>query len=187
MDGVGLVAVAARHEPGLERERPRLGLDERPHRVVGGGQERRVEPERHGDPDRRLAQRHARAEQLRADEVQAEVAIAEPEPGLAAELGHRLERTPALVGAPPPSHVVGAAGERVEDAVEVGRHVQPEQLDVVRHVAYDGNVAWIDDSHHAAQEPRAPNAARKDSDVHAADCRSSEARIGRPCLRRVLT
>src|SRR5438093_737523 len=114
-------------------------------------------------------------------EVKAEVAVTEPEPLVAAQLRHRLERTPALVRAPPAALLVGAAGERVEDAVQIGRDVQAEHLDVVRHVAYDGNVAWIDDSHHAAQEPRAPNAARKDSDVHAADCRSSEASTRRVC------
>ena len=47
--------------------------------------------------------------------------------------------------------------------------MKAEHLDVVRHVAYDGNVAWIDDTDDAAQEPRAADAAREDGDLHAAD------------------
>jgi hypothetical protein len=46
--------------------------------------------------------------------------------------------------------------------------VEAEHLDVVRNVAYDGNVAWIDDTDDPAQEPRAADAAREDGDRHAA-------------------
>ena len=89
--------------------------------------------------------------------------------------GDRLERVPGLVGAAPAALLVGEPGERVEDAVEVGRDVQAEHLDVVRHVAYDGNVAWIDDTEQAAQEPRAADAAREDGDLHAARPESQSA------------
>src|SRR5690242_5916768 len=98
--------------------------------------------------------------------MEADVAVAEPEPVVAAELGDRLERTPALVGTAPTTVVVGAARERVEDAVQIGRDPKSQQLDVVRHVAYDGNVAWIDDTDETAQEPGATDAAREDRDVH---------------------
>ena len=78
--------------------------------------------------------------------MEAEVAVAEPEPRLAAELAGRLERVPGLVGAAPAALLVGDARERVEDAVEVGRDVQAEHLDVVADVAYDGDVVRVDDS-----------------------------------------
>ena len=91
--------------------------------------------------------------------MQAEVAVAEPEPALAGELGHRLERVPRLRRAAPAALVVGDARETVEDAVEVGAHVQAEDLDVVRNVPYDGDVVWIDYSGHASKEPSSPDAA----------------------------
>ncbi len=78
------------------------------------------------------------------------------------------ERVPGLVGTAPTALLVGDAGERVEDAVEVGRDVQPEHLDVVTHVAYDGYVARFDYRESAAEEPRAPDAAREDGCLHAA-------------------
>ena len=71
------------------------------------------------------------------------------------------ERVPGLVGAPPAALLVGDAGERVEDAVEIGRDVQAEHLDVVAHVAYDGYVVRFDYRDDAAQEPRAADAARE--------------------------
>src|SRR5262249_59438308 len=112
-------------------------------------------------------------------EVEADVAVAELEPRLAAELRHRVERLPRLAGSAPPALLVREAGERVEDAVQIGRDSKPQHLDVVRYVAYDGNVAWIDDTENAAQEPRPADAAREASDGHAADARRSARRTTR--------
>jgi len=91
--------------------------------------------------------------------VQADVAVAEPEPRLAAQFRNGVERLPRLAGAAPAALLVGEARERVEDAVQIGRDPKAQHLDVVRDVAYDGNVAWIDDTYDAAQEPRATDAA----------------------------
>jgi len=102
------------------------------------------------------------------DEVQADVSVAELEPALRAELGHRGQRAPRLAGEPPAALLVGPARERVEHRVEVRRHVQAEHLGVVRHVADNGNGAWIDDRHDASQEPRASDAACEHDDVHRA-------------------
>ena len=135
-DGIHLVAMAARDEPGLEGERAGGRLQEGANRVVGRGQELCVEAERLRDPRRRLAQGRTAAQELGPDEMKPEVAVAEAEPV--------LERVPALVGTAPAAGVVRAPRECVEDAVEVGRHSKPEHFDVVRHVAYDGNVAWLD-------------------------------------------
>jgi hypothetical protein len=51
--------------------------------------------------------------------MEPEVAVAEAEPVLAAELGDRRERVPRLGGAAPAALFVGAAGEGVEHAVEI--------------------------------------------------------------------
>src|SRR5882672_10842775 len=102
----------------------------------------------------RFGERHPLMEQLRAHEMQPEVEVAEPEPRLATEARNRLECLPGLAGAPPTALVVGEAGQRVEDAVQIGRDSKAQHLEVVRNVAYDGNVAWIDYTNEAAQEPR---------------------------------
>ena len=90
-------------------------------------------------------QRLAAAQRLRADEVEAEVAVAELEPRLSAEPGDDFHRLPGLVRPPPPALLVRDAGERVEDAVEVRRDVEAEHLDVVADVA---------DHRHASTAPR---------------------------------
>src|SRR3954462_1869145 len=59
--------------------------------------------------------------------------------------------------------------------------MQAEDVDVVRHVAYNGNVAWIDDRYDSAEKPRSADAAREDCDVHAAEGRSREASARRVC------
>ena len=121
------------------------------------------------------------AQQLGAHEVQADVAVAEPEPGLAAELRDRLERLPRLAGAAPAALLVGEPRQRVEDAVEVGRDPQAQHLEVVRDVADDGDVVRIDDTEQPAQEPRPTDAAREDCDVHAA-VSSRSATQHAPCV-----
>ena len=109
-----------------------------------------------------------RAEGLRAHEVEAEVAVAEPEPRLAAERRGALERVPRLVRTAPAALLVGQAGERVEDRVEVGRDVEAEHLDVVADVADDRELARVDHLDEPAQEARAADAARQADDLHAA-------------------
>src|SRR5205085_2240263 len=120
-------------------------------------------------------------QQLRPHEVDAEIAVAEAEPALAAELGDRLERAPRLAGASPTPLVVAEAREPVDDAVEVGADVQAEDLDVVRDVPYDGDVVWFDYNGHAPKEPGSPDAAGEDGHLHAAAPASSCASTRRVC------
>jgi hypothetical protein len=72
--------------------------------------------------------------------MEADVAVAEQEPRLAAQARHRVERVPRLVGAPPAALLVREPGQRVEDRVDVRADVQAEDLLVVRYVRYDGNI-----------------------------------------------
>ena len=104
------------------------------------------------------------AQRLRAHEVQAEVSVAELEPRLAAEPGHDLHRLPRLVRAAPAALLVRDAGERVEDAVEVGRDVKAEHLDVVADVADHGHRRRLHDLDETAQEARAADAAGEHDD-----------------------
>ena len=58
------------------------------------------------------------------------------------------------------------AGERVEDAVEVGRDVHAEYLDVVAHVPDHGHLGRVGHAHEPAQEARAADAAGEGYDPH---------------------
>ena len=92
--GVDLVSMASPDEPGLERKRPGRSLDEGSHRLVARRQQRHIEAQGTRELRGHLRKRCAVSQQLRADEMQAEVAVAEREPRLAAELGDGLEGAP---------------------------------------------------------------------------------------------
>src|SRR4029453_1998481 len=111
--------VAVEHEPLLEGELAIPGPDPRAKTVVGRRQDPRVDAEGAGEAlgDRRP--RLAAVERLAPSEVEAEVAVAELEPGLGAELGRRLAGTPGLALPPPAALEVGLAAERVKDRVDV--------------------------------------------------------------------
>ena len=139
-DAVDLVAVAAGDEPLLEREAPGRRVDPGAEAVVGRRQDRGLDPERPREPGGDGRKRLAGAQRLRANEVEAEIAVAEPEPVLAAEGRDRAERFPRLAGPAPAALLVVEAGEGVEDAVEVGRDRHPEHLEVVADVADDRQI-----------------------------------------------
>ena len=88
------------------------------------------------------------------------------QPGAAPSL-RRLERIPALAGAPPASLGVDQPAERVEEAVEIGRDVQPEDLEVVAHVADHGQLARREDGGEPTCEASSAAAARQQDDSHA--------------------
>ena len=93
-NAVDLVAVAAGDEPLLEREAPGRRVDPRAKPVVGRRQDRGLDPERAREPGGDGGERLARAERLRPDEMEAEIAVAEPEPVLAAERARRSRAPP---------------------------------------------------------------------------------------------
>jgi hypothetical protein len=126
--------VAPRDEPRLEVELARGRSEERPHRVVGGRQQADPNAEAFPEPTCDLGQRRALPQRARAHEVEAEVPVAEREPRLAAEAAGGRERVRRLVAHAPAALLVEEPGERVEDGVEVGRDVEPEDLDVVADV-----------------------------------------------------
>ena len=166
VDGVDLVRVTTTDEPLLEREPPGGRRDVRPEPIV----RRRQDPcrarllaavSRRGD----LGQSVAAAQRLRADEVEPEVAVAEPEPVLSSPARRRLERVPGLVGSSPAALGVDEPAERVEQAVEVGRDVQAEDLDVVSDVADDGQLARLRGPREPTREACAAAAAREQDDL----------------------
>ena len=159
---VDLVLVPTADEPLLERERAGGGLDDRAQPVVGRGQHRHLDVEGRGDPRGHSRQQLARLQRLRPDEVEAEVTIAELKPRLrVAERLRSVESVPGLPAAAPAALFVVDVGERVDDRVEVGRDVQPEELGVVADVPDHRHLARPDEVDEAADEPRTADAARE--------------------------
>ena len=156
-DAVDLVAVAARDEPLLEREaarrasRSRCGAG-RPSPAGSSASIPSARASLRGDGRERLAC----PQRLCPHEVEAEVAVAEPEPVLAAERGDGRERLPGLACPAPAPLLVVQAGERVEDAVEVGRDGEPEHLEVVADVADHGHVVRGSTASTSPRAKRAP-------------------------------
>src|SRR5207253_1335015 len=155
-------------EPLLEREASRGRVEPGAEAVVGRGQERGLHPERLREARCHGGERQTGSERLRPDEMEPEVEIPELEPCLAAEGRDGFERAPGLVRAAPAALLVGEPREGVEDAVEVGRDVEPEHLQVVADVPDDRDVARRADLREAAHEPRPADAAGEDADPHVA-------------------
>ena len=95
--------------------------------------------------------------------MEPDVTVAELEPGLVvAELLRGVERVPRLAAPAPAALLVVDVGERVEQAVEIGRDVQPEHLGVVADVADHRHLAAADEVDEAAHEARAADSTRED-------------------------
>ena len=167
--------MAAGDEPLLEREGARLGVDPRAEEVVGRGQDRGLDAERARELRRHLGERPARAQRLGPDKVEADVAVAEPEPRLAAERADRVERVPGLVRSAPAALLVVQSRERVQDAVEVGRDVHAEHLEVVADVSDHRDVGRRDALDDGAREPAAAHTSREDDGLHATGARPAMA------------
>ena len=87
-----------------------------------------------------LGQSLALAKPRRAPQVGAQVAVAELEPGRRAQSREHPGARPGLVADAPAGLLVGQPGEGVQQRVEVGRHGQPVELQVVARVGHDGQV-----------------------------------------------
>ena len=123
-----------------------------------------------------LGQRSAVAKRARAHEVEPDVAVTEPEPVLPTEARRRLEGVPGLAGSPPAALVVDEPAERVDEAVEVGRDVEAEDLDVVADVADDRELSGLEDVVEASREARAAASSGQQDDLHAGTARSARVR-----------
>ena len=132
-------------------------------------------PSARGEPRRHRRERLAGAQRLRAHEVQAEVAVAEPEPVLAAERrdGRRARARSRPRG---PSRAPRRAGRRARRGCCRGRaRPQAEHLEVVADVADHRHVRRIDGADEPAREAGAADAAGEERDLHSAASRPSAA------------
>ena len=140
VDLVDVVGMVALYEVVLEREPAIVGPQLGAHDVVGHRQQLGVDAQGERELGLDLGQPDASAHPLRAQEVGRDVPVAEAEPRLLPiALEHRSGR-PGLVAHPPAGGVVGQAGQRVHDGVEVRADEQAVELEVVAGVDDDGEL-----------------------------------------------
>ena len=126
------------------------------------GRRRASSPKRAREVGGDARERLACAQALAAHEVQADVAVAEDEPVDAAQLGHDRHRLARVAGHAPALLGMDAAGQRVEQRVEVGRDRQSPVLEVVADVADDRDVGGRQAREQPAREARPADAACED-------------------------
>ena len=130
LDALDLLGGAVAHQVLLEAARAGGGRDAGAHGVLGHGQH----PRRHAQAGADLARHPGQAGPLGqpqgAVDVGGQVAVAEPEPGLAAVGRQPLEAAEAVVGVAPAARV-GDPRQHVGADVEVGADAQAVEVPVV--------------------------------------------------------
>ena len=124
---------AGRTSPGTELALGRR--QDRPDRIVGGGEQGDLDVERLGAPAKTRESGSPAERALAPNEVKPDVAVAEREPRLGSQgLGHS-ERTVRLVPTPT-AFLVEEAGECVQHGVEIGGDMEAVDVDVVAHIPH---------------------------------------------------
>ena len=90
-----------------------------------------------------------------------EVAVAEPEPGLAAELLERRHERPGLVAAAPAGLRIVETGQRIGQGVEVGSDMQAEMLEIIAGIGHHRETAGRQHARQAERQLGAADAARQ--------------------------
>ena len=87
------------------------------------------------------------------------IAVAEPEPGLAAEGTERIHERPCFAGDAPAGLRIGDARERVNDRVDVWTDMQTEMFEIVADIDDDSQILGRQDTGKSLRELRAADAA----------------------------
>src|SRR5829696_7048848 len=148
----------------LERPPPPVRAHVRAHGLVAHREHARVDAERVRDLAVRLGQAPPAPQKLGADEAQREIAVAEPEPRLAARPLERADHLPG-VAAHPEAPLVDEIGEPQRHEVGVRRDVHAVDLDVVARVGDHAQLVAAYDVEHPARELR-PAGAPGEDDYH---------------------
>src|SRR5215472_4045076 len=93
--------------------------------------------------------------------MRGEIAVAEVEPGLAAQALERLHKGPGLVAPAPAKFGIGEASEGIEQSVDVGRDREAEMLEIVTGVGYHHQRSRWQDAVEAERELGAADSARQ--------------------------
>jgi hypothetical protein len=107
------------------------------------------------------------AEPGRPEEVRREVPVAQTEPRGLAEGRQRTQRGERVALDTPALRRIGQRRQRVEDGVEIGGDVEPEELLVVARIPDDGDVGGVSALRETPKKPGSPHATREDRDPSA--------------------
>ena len=172
--------VAGGHEVLLEVDLGPIDQGETgPHRVVGHGNEVRVDPERGGDLGGDRRQRRPLGHPLCAKQMGGQVAVSQAKPRLTAQTLEGVHDGPCLARKPPTALVVVHPRQRVGDRVEVGAHVQTVDDGVVAGVHHSGDIRGRHGAHHAAQHASGTHSSGEGGD-HGDRLMVCKARLVRP-------
>ncbi len=140
-----------------------MGAQARAHPVVGHRHDAARDPEPAAEIRRDGGQAFARRQPPRTLDMGGEIAVAELEPGLAAERAQCCHEVPRLVAPAPAAFGVVETGEHVHQRIDVGRDRQPKMLEVVARVGDHHEFAG---AQHAAQAERELGAADTAGERH---------------------
>src|SRR2546428_800281 len=173
-----------------ERERTGGGPDPRGPGLVAHRENARRHAQATAQLGRHRRERSTLAERARPVEMRGEVAVAQVEPRLGAEVAHRLEAAERLAREAPAAGRVEPTRERVHHGVEVGGNVETPDLGVITGVADHGERTPRDRGREAAQELRRARATGDRGQAHVtrawlpaasrARCRRATRRAPRP-------
>jgi len=104
------------------------------------------------------------AQQRGAEDVGGQVAVAEAEPGLAAQQAQGLQAVEGVAPVAPAAGLVDQAGQGVGDDVQVRADVEAEELVVIAGIDDDRHLLRLHDPQEALQEAGAADAAGKNRD-----------------------
>ncbi len=152
----------AMHEILLEIEPAHIGEQPRPHRIVAHRHDRGANAHPPAQIGGDGGQAFARLQPPRSFHMQSDIAIAEAEPGLAAERLHRFHERPGFVVPAPAKFAIGQPGQRIGDGIDIGRNRQAEMLEIVAGVDDDQQVLGRHDARQAQSELGAADAAGRD-------------------------
>ena len=96
-----------------------------------------------------------------AVQIGGQVAVAQLEPGIAAQPAQGFEAMKRIAPDAPPVLAMGQTRERIDHGVEIGRDVQTVNLRIVADVAYDPEALGPDDMGQPIQESRRAYSARQ--------------------------
>ena len=120
------------------------------------------------DFPRDFGQRGALGQALPAVYVQREIAIAEAEPCLHAEILRGVHEMPALVAPPPAGIGVRLSGQGIDERVHVRRDVKAKVFEVVSRVDDKGDLVRLENLRETERELGAADAAGKREHPHGA-------------------
>src|SRR4051794_32460161 len=147
------------HKIILEVEPARFGAQAGAPLVARHRQQPRTDAEPAAEIVRYRRQALAGVEAAGTLDMRREIAVAEPEPGLAAERFEGRHECPGLAVPPPAEFRIRLPRQRIEQRVEIGRDRQAEMLEIIAGIGDNGQHIRQQDAVQAERELGAPDAA----------------------------